>query len=282
MRTDSAAAPRRSDRVSRARDGEPGPTLTVVVPTRDERDNVETLVRRLEASIRPPGVSVLFVDDSTDGTADVIASLTSSLRVRVLHRRPEERRGGLSGAVVAGLRAADSDLVVVMDGDLQHPPEMVPVLYERAVQSGADVVVASRYTGSGASAGLDGALRRLVSSASTGLAKASFPRRLRACSDPMAGFFCLRASSVDLDALHPSGFKILLELLVRAGARDLTVVEEPFVFAARPAGTSKTSLRQGLLFLLQVARLRSAAPSRPTGAGAAAVHLAHGHDRRVR
>ena len=282
MRSDSAAPPPRLDRVRRAQDGDAGPTLTVVVPTRDERENVEALVRRLEASVRAPGASVLFVDDSTDGTADVIASLTPTLPVRVLHRRPDERRGGLSGAVVAGLRAADSELVVVMDGDLQHPPELARTLYERAVQTGADVVVASRYTGSGDSAGLDGVLRRLVSSASTRLAKALFPRRLRACSDPMTGFFCVRTSSVDLDALHPSGFKILLELLVRGGARDLTVVEEPFVFAERPAGSSKTSLRQGLLFLAQVARLRAAPTPGPAVGGAAAARPAHDHGRHLR
>ena len=257
------------------------PTVTVVVPTRDERDNVEVLVRRLEASLRLPGVSVLFVDDSSDGTAEVIASLTSTLPVRVLHRRPEARRGGLSGAVVAGLRCAGTDLVVVMDGDLQHPPEMVPVLVERAVRTGAEVVVASRYTGAGDSAGLDGAVRRLVSRAATRLTRAVFPRRLRACSDPMTGFFCLRPSALDLDALRPSGFKILLEVLVGGGARGLTVVEEPFVFAGRRAGVSKSSLRQGLLFLAQVVRLRCAA-----AAGSAAVpgHALHAgpDDRRVR
>ena len=255
---------------SQAGDARTPPTVTVVIPTCDERDNVEPLVRRLEASLRPPGVSVLFVDDSSDGTPEVIASLTSTFPVRVLHRRPEDRRGGLSGAVVAGLRGAGTDLVVVMDGDLQHPPEMVYVLFERAVQTGADVVVASRYTGSGDSAGLDGALRHLVSSAATRLAKAVFPRRLRGCSDPMTGFFCLRTSSLDPDALHPSGFKILLEVLVGGGARGRTVVEVPFVFARRPAGTSKSSLRQGLLFLAQVTRLRfAAAPGCPDDGPAA-------------
>jgi dolichol-phosphate mannosyltransferase len=231
--------------------------VTVVVPTRNERDNVEELVRRLGALLRRPGVSVLFVDDSCDATPDVIAALAPALPVRLLHRGPEQRVGGLSGAVVAGLRAAGTDHVVVMDGDLQHPPELAAVLYERALQTGADVVVASRYTGAGDSSGLDGATRRLVSSASTVLCKAVFPIRLRACSDPMTGFFCVRLAAVDLDVLRPTGFKILLEVLVRR-RRPLSVVEEPFVFAERPAGTSKTSLRQGLLFLAQVTRLRLA------------------------
>jgi dolichol-phosphate mannosyltransferase len=226
-------------------------TLTVVIPTRDERDNVVPLVRRLEACL-PPGAGLLFVDDSTDDTPQVLAALGTSLPVRVLHRQVAQ--GGLSGAVVAGLRAAGTDHVVVMDGDLQHPPELVRVLHERAVRTGADVVVASRYARGGDRTGLDGTLRRLVSSASTAMARRAFPGKLRGCSDPMTGFFCVRTAAVDLDALRPSGFKILLELLVRGGR--LSVVEEPFAFAERAAGSSKTSARQGALFLAQVARLR--------------------------
>jgi len=230
-------------------------TVAVVVPTFNEGPNVAELVRRLGAAL-PSGASVVFVDDSTDDTPQVIADVaaTAPLPVRLIHR--EVAAGGLSGAVVEGLRAAEAegaDWVVVMDGDLQHPPELVPGLVERGVADGADVVVASRYTGAGDAGGLDGPVCKLVSKASGALARSMFPVRLRNVSDPMTGFFALRTGRVDMDALHPSGFKILLEILART---RLVVVEVPFVFGERYAGQSKATLRNGLRYLQQLGALR--------------------------
>jgi dolichol-phosphate mannosyltransferase len=140
-----------------------------------------------------------------------------------------------------------------MDGDLQHPPELIPLLVATGRQMAADVVVASRHVDGGSSGGLSGGVRRLVSHSSTMLTRAMFPKRLRDCTDPMTGFFAVRRSSIDVTALRPRGFKILLEILAR---QPLTVVEEPFVFAARNAGQSKADFRQGLRFLAQLAALR--------------------------
>lgn len=225
---------------------------TVVVPTYNEAPNVAELVRRLAATV-PEGSEILFVDDSTDDTPDVIRAVarTSTVPVRLIHRT--EPVGGLSGAVVEGLRAARHRWCVVMDGDLQHPPEMVGVLLETGRETGADVVVASRRVAGGSSDGLADARRRAVSSASIALTRAMFPRRLRDCTDPMTGFFAVDRESVDLDALQPEGFKILLEILAR---QNLTVVEEPFVFGQRFAGDSKATLSQGVRFVRQLARLR--------------------------
>lgn len=231
--------------------------LTVVVPTYNEGPNVAELVRRLAAALDdavvPDGAEVLFVDDSTDDTPAVIADVaaTAPLPVRLLHRdRPS---GGLSGAVVAGLEAAAGDRVVVMDGDLQHPPEMVPVLLTAGRETGADVVVASRYTGRGDAGGLDGWWRRLVSKASGLLARSMFPVKLRDVSDPMTGFFLLRPESVDVAALRPRGFKILLEILAR---QRLRVVEVPFVFGERFAGRSKATVANGARYVQQLTSLR--------------------------
>lgn len=200
-----------------------------------------------------------FVDDSTDDTPRVIerVAATASLPVRLIHR--DEPAGRLGGAVVEGIRAATGTWCVVMDGDLQHPPELIPVLVARGGSSGADVVVASRYCGDGSADGLAGGLRRLVSSGSTLVTKSMFPRRLRDCTDPMTGFFALRRESVDLAGLRPRGFKILLELLAR---QPLRVVEEPFVFAQRHAGESKAGIAEGMRFLVQLAGLRFGRMSR--------------------
>jgi dolichol-phosphate mannosyltransferase len=166
-------APARTQRRART------PNLTVVVPTRDEAANVGRLLRELGDALTGEDAEVLFVDDSDDETPDVIREhVGGDLPVALLHRAPGERDGGLGGAVAEGLRAAKGRFVCVMDGDLQHPPQLVRKLLAEAETSGADVVVASRYVEQG-DLGQFGALRRAVSRASTTLARAAFPRRLR-------------------------------------------------------------------------------------------------------
>jgi dolichol-phosphate mannosyltransferase len=233
--------------------GSRGAQVTVVVPTFNEGPNVDELVRRLTVALDGVDAEVLFVDDSTDDTPDVVRrrAAVADLPVRLVHRA--EPVGGLSGAVVDGLRAARGELVVVMDGDLQHPPEMVPALLAAAAETGADVVVASRYTGKGDAGGLDGPWRKAVSRVSGLLARSMFPVRLREVSDPMTGFFVVRPARVDLSVLRPRGFKILLELLAR---QRLSVVEEPFVFGERFAGRSKATVSNGLRYVQQLVLLR--------------------------
>lgn len=234
---------------------------TIVVPTFNEGGNVEVLVRRLATALeRPQDAEVLFVDDSTDDTPRRIEAVAEAgfMPVRLLHRPAGERTGGLAGAVSAGIEASDADYVVVMDGDLQHPPELVPEL--RRVAGDVDLAVASRYTGEGDSSGLAGRWRRSVSSLSTLLARSCFPRRVGAvCTDPMTGFFCIRRDAVELERLRPRGFKILLEILAR---HELRVVELPFAFGERHDGDSKASWRQGVHFLHQMASLRMGRMSR--------------------
>jgi dolichol-phosphate mannosyltransferase len=163
--------------------------------------------------------------------------------------------GGLSGAVVRGFRAARAPWVVVMDADLQHPPEVVPQLLAAAVESDADLVVGSRYIGGGDAEGLSSRTRDLVSLGSGALSKAFFPRRLKDISDPMSGLFLVRRAALDLDTFDPIGFKILLEIAVRQG--PLKVLEVPYVFAPRHAGESKASLREGLRFARHLLRLKT-------------------------
>jgi dolichol-phosphate mannosyltransferase len=144
-----------------------------------------------------------------------------------------------------------------MDGDLQHPPEIIPELLAEAAMGDYDVVVASRYTGPGEAAGLSSPFRRVVSSAATGAAKVFFPRRLSAVSDPMSGFFILRRQAVDSASLRPRGFKILLEIVARTP--QLRVSEVPFTFAERHEGESKASGREMIRYLRQLTALKWAA-----------------------
>lgn len=239
---------------------------TVIVPTYNEGANVRTLVDRLSDALRGRSVEILVVDDSTDDTPQQVvrAAAQADLPVRLIHREGADRVGGLAGAVTAGIHASDSDFVVVMDGDMQHPPEMVPELRDAAED--VDLAVASRYGGDGDSSGLSSGYRRWVSSGSTVIAQACFPRRVgRVCTDPMTGFFCFRRSAVDMTRLRPRGFKILLEILAR---HDLRVRELPFTFGDRLAGESKASWRNGVQFVYQMASLRMGRMTRFAAVGA--------------
>jgi dolichol-phosphate mannosyltransferase len=227
--------------------------LSIIVPTFNEAPNVAELVRRVTAAVGGIEAEVVFVDDSTDDTPDVIREVaaSASLPVRLVHR--STRAGGLGSAVVEGFALAEADTCLVIDGDLQHPPELIPVLYERFTRGDADVVIASRYAGGGTATGLADRTRVLVSKAATALTRAMFPNRLRDVSDPMTGYFLVDRRAIEASTLRPRGFKILLEILAR---KSLRVAEVPFDFADRHAGESKASVRQGLHFVAQLTALR--------------------------
>jgi dolichol-phosphate mannosyltransferase len=158
--------------------------------------------------------------------------------------------------VLAGLRLTTGDIAVVMDGDLQHPPECVPDLVSAMDNKDLDVVLASRYSNGGSANGLSTHSRRSVSRGATEIAKVLFPRRLWKVSDPMSGFFALRMTALNIDALRPMGFKIFLEIVLRNP--KLRVGEVGFSFASRYGGESKASAREGLRFVAHIVRLRLA------------------------
>ena len=218
----------------------------MVVPTRNEAGNVPLLMQRLRNSLAELPFEILFVDDSDDDTPRILREAARrDPRVGLVHRRPGQRLGGLSTAVVTGLARARGRLVCVMDGDLQHPPELIPEMVARARQ-GADLVVASRYRPQGSRHGLGSWSRRLVSRGATFLARTIFSEA-RSSTDPLAGFFLCRTDLVRGLEFRPVGFKILLELLVcTPGAK---VAEVPLDFQPRGAGQSKATLDQGWLYL---------------------------------
>ena len=232
-----------------------GPALSVVIPTRNEEGNIEQLVERLDEVLASTAAEILFVDDSDDGTLAAVEHARGLCRheVRAIHRPPGSRRGGLGGAVVEGMRSARAPWICVMDADLQHPPEVIHLLAAKAREERVDLIAASRFGGDG-SAGEFGPFRRGLSWVSAGSATLVFRRRLHHMTDPMSGFFMVRRDALDLDALQPSGFKILLEIVVRTPG--LRVAEVPFEFGTRYAGDSKASVREGARYLAQLWRLR--------------------------
>ena len=238
-----------------------GTLLTLVIPTRNEAGNVPRLVRELGEALTGVDYRVVFVDDSTDETPAVIRDLSEEDgRISLIHRARAEQDGGLSTAVAAGMDAVanESEYTCVMDADLQHPPEKVRELLEKARSTGADAVVASRYVRGGSYAGLPGPVRKAISVGSKYLARMVF-KEARKTSDPMTGFFLVRNEAISGIQFRPMGFKILLEILVCVP--ELKVAEVPLNFRARNAGVSKASLRQGLEYLAHIISLFWYVPS---------------------
>ena len=123
------------------------PDLSIIVPTRNEAGNVEKLLLGIQKAMSGKPVEVIFVDDSADETPEVIQRVSLNyvgIQVNLIHRSPDQQIGGLGGAVVAGLQAARANYVCVMDGDLQHPPSLLPKLLTTAIDNNVDMVVATR------------------------------------------------------------------------------------------------------------------------------------------
>jgi dolichol-phosphate mannosyltransferase len=230
--------------------------LSVIVPTRNEAGNIEMLLDRINHALEGVPTEVLFVDDSTDDTPQVVAQkaeLYPALSVRLIHRSPEQRTGGLGGAVVLGLQNVQSDYACVMDGDLQHPPELLPALLKTAHEKEVDLVVATRRSEESQVSGLNLA-RNQISRLLDLAGRIFFPVRLKGVSDPLSGFFLVRVAALDLSAFHPDGFKILMEILVRTPG--LKKAEVPFHFGERFAGTSKASVTEAWKYFKLLLNLR--------------------------
>ncbi|HLG77141.1 MAG TPA: glycosyltransferase, partial [Ktedonobacteraceae bacterium] len=238
--------------------------LSVVIPTRNERDNIEPLLRVLKSALDGIRVEVLFVDDSDDDTPRVVREAartfgSSSFHVHIEHRaKGPARAGGLATAVDLGMSLAQAKYVAVLDADLQHPPEQLRVFYEQAVLQDVDMVLASRYIKGGGYQGLDGFSRVFYSVGLKWTAKICFPEHLMRVSDPLGGFFLLRRSLLTNVTLRPIGYKILLEILIRCPWRSL--VEVPYHFQARANGQSKASMKQGVQVLQHIWRLVKEVP----------------------
>jgi dolichol-phosphate mannosyltransferase len=230
--------------------------LSIIIPTRNEAGNVHALLSKINQIVNHIQAEVLFVDDSTDETPQTVVEaipVFPRLNVRLLHREPEQRVGGLGGAVLLGLVNARSEYACVMDGDLQHPPELLPILLKTAREKDADIVVATRRNEQSQVTGLN-ATRNLISRGLDLAARAFFSRRLKGVSDPLSGFFLVRVDALNLSTLNPNGFKILLEILVRNP--KLRKAEVPFHFGERHSGKSKASTKEALNYLNLLLRLK--------------------------
>lgn len=228
------------------------PRVSVVVPTLEEAGNIGPLLERLDRSLADLPHEVIVVDDgSEDGTRR--EALQAHPAVHVVRRSDGD---GLASAVVRGIELAHGEHVAVIDGDLQHPPETVRDLLRAAEWRGADLVVGSRYTGSGAAPGF-ARHRQLISWGARMLIRGLLPSTREAgLTDPTSGLFLFRRDRVRAGDLDPSGYKILLEVL-EEGRFD-RVEEVAYTFGARSAGDSNLSLESAWATFQHIVELASA------------------------
>ena len=213
---------------------------TICLPTYNERENLEPMLRALQAVLRE-GDRVLVIDDSSpDGTGEIADRLAAELDfVDVLHR---PRKAGLGRAYVDGFRtvlATDAELVLEMDCDFSHDPADVPRLIA-AAESGADLVLGSRYVAGGGTRNW-GLMRRAISKG--GSIYTAFFLHM-GVKDPTGGFKCFRRTvleRLDLDAITPRGYVFQIETTYRVKQLGFRVVEIPITFVDRMAGRSKMS-----------------------------------------
>jgi dolichol-phosphate mannosyltransferase len=222
--------------------------ISVIVPALEEAANLPELIRRLDAALTGRRYEVLIVDDnSRDNTTEVCAELASKYPLRLVVRKSP--KNGLSGAVLEGMGLARGDILMVMDADLQHPPEQAPGLIAE-LDRGADFVIGSRYMPGASTEGGWGALRKLNSTIATLLARPFSGHT----ADPMSGFFALRRETFEHgQSLTPLGYKVGLELMCKCRARH--VREVPIHFATRTRGESKLTVKQQFKYLEHLSRL---------------------------
>lgn len=221
-------------------------SVTVVVPTYNERENLAPLARRVFGVLNPRQTELLIIDDnSPDRTADEVAKISATLPVRCLVRRGER---GLATAVIAGLREARGELVIVMDADLSHPPESIPTVLAALDDASVQMAIGSRFVAGGV-VDLHWPLHRRLNS----LVGRLLARPLTPVRDMMSGFFAVRRRDLRLEGLRPIGYKIALELIVRH--RWQNIVEVPITFADRAAGRTKLNVAEQLRYLRHLWRL---------------------------
>jgi dolichol-phosphate mannosyltransferase len=213
----------------------PGPELSVVVPTFNERGNVAELVTRVTGVLGNSAWEIVFVDDdSPDGTADLVRQLAQeNSRVRCLQRID---RRGLASACIEGMLSSSAPYLAVIDADLQHDEQLLARMLDVLKNEDIDIVVGSRYAPGGDISGWD-AKRARMSRIASRLSRVLVPADL---SDPMSGFFMMRRAVLESAAheLSAIGFKIMADLFA-SSKQKLRFRELPYRFRNRHAGESK-------------------------------------------
>ncbi len=232
--------------------------FSLIIPTYNEGQNISQILQQLTCLLDPvlPNAYELIVvdDDSPDRTWEAAQQLMPQYPQLRVMRRQHER--GLSTAVIRGWQVAQGEILGVIDGDLQHPPEVLLQLLEAiwGADLPVDLAVASRHIQGGGVSEWSPA-RRFLSRGAQVIGLLILPSVVGRVSDPMSGFFLVRRSAIAGQTMNPLGYKILLEVLGRGQIQQ--VAEVGYVFQERKQGESKVTWRQYIEYLLHLAKLRS-------------------------
>ena len=226
-------------------------TFAIVVPTLNEAGNIDKILTALTDALSETqyDYEIVVVDDgSTDGTVERVGDWANrDSRVRLLSRAGER---GLAGAVLYGWSQSRANLLGVIDADLQHPPELLPELLKAAER--ADIAIASRYARESRNERVESIAGRCFP-AQHARGSASDLKKNLGVTDPMSGFFVIHRRCIEGLTFQTTGFKLLLEILVRG--RIHTAKEVPYHFGLRRAGRSKASAIVALHYLHLLGRL---------------------------
>lgn len=230
--------------------------VSIVVPSYNERGNVKKLVEEIDKALEGIDHEILFVDDSTDDTPQMIEEVAKEKpHVRLKHRENEK---GLATAVILGFKLAEGDYLACMDADLQHPPAILRPMFA-ALEDGADFCIPSRLIPGGDDGGLNW-YRKFVSGTARLIGQILLPC-LRKISDPTSGLFMFRKEAIAQADMRPVGWKIMVEVLATAKYRR--IVEIPYAFAQRESGESKLDSKVTIQYLQQCFGLMRRAVKNP-------------------
>jgi len=217
--------------------------ISIVIPTYNEAENIGDLLKRIIEALGKLSVDyeILVVDDaSQDGTAGA-AEKVLGVSGRVIRRVSDKK--SLSLSVLDGIKESKGNAVVIMDADGSHPPELIPVFIKK-LQEGYDLVIGSRYVKGGGTKGFP-FTRKFISGFACLLG-----RLLTRVKDNTSGFFCIKKAALESVNLTPDGFKIGLEVFVKANYTSF--IEVPYNFSDRIKGKSKLKPKVVAQYLKQI------------------------------
>jgi dolichol-phosphate mannosyltransferase len=222
--------------------------VSIVIPTYNESENIRGILHLIKEHLPiNTTVEAIVVDDnSPDGTGKIAEDYFKSLKektrytVNVINRKTKE---GLSSAILNGIQQARGKIVIVMDSDFSHPPQLIPKLVDALKQSKTDIVVASRYLNGGSIYGWS-LKRKIISKIATLIAKKGLGIKE---SDPMSGFFAFNKDIIKGISFDAIGYKLLLEMIVKI--KGVSIKEIPYTFSDRQNGKSKLGTKTILEFI---------------------------------
>ncbi|MCX6776217.1 MAG: polyprenol monophosphomannose synthase [Candidatus Micrarchaeota archaeon] len=229
-------------------------TVSVVIPTYNERDNIRKLLNRISAAMEKAGVGyeIVVVDDnSPDGTGEVVKKIASKTHTRLIARRAKL---GIGSAYKEGVESTRGRIVVTMDADFSHDPSIIPLMVEE-IGKGNDIVIGSRYVKGGA---IDkwSIYRRIMSRTAGLFAKLVLGLKTNDLTTGYRAYTRDALRIIKFDELTSSGYSILMEVVFRAERAGLSIKEVPITFHDREGGSSKLGFSEQLKYALTVIRLR--------------------------